>query len=246
MNVITCIASATKERMGIAMNQLSGLVRHDDDKFLMIENYQDDGSHVVVPGNRVPFVFRRGDATPRRPYTMIIKDKFDFVSEYATDDSVVCLYDDDYAYNPYALEAARVLFEENPEVNYASFLRGAGLQGEDETLSGWKFIRWSSCMGGSTIVRWSVFKQHAAAFFESCGLVGYFDAPVRIKGVFGQSYWVFLQQKYGLTRQVYTLAWPFSLVQHCQFGSMYGHDKDGHTYAVDYDPLANIFDRRVK
>lgn len=249
MNTIVCVASATPERMETAIIEI-GRALLSNTKLLLITNYNysDSWSRMIdrmITSGRA--ILREG-SSQRQHYNEIIKAKVDFIGEYANDDSIVCLWDDDYAYNSMILDVAERLFTENPEVNYASFLRGAGLQGLEEVLSGWKFIRWASCMGGSTIVRWAVFKEHVGEYLRQCGLTGKFDCQCKIDGVFGQSFWIFLEKQYGLKNQVWTLSWPFSLQQHCRMGgSLYGHDVSGnHTYGVNFDPITDPFLWRAK
>jgi len=86
--------------------------------------------------------------------------------------------DDDYFLNQYTYKVMKRVFAENEEVNYLSLLRGPGLAPTEEeiiNLSGFNFMKTFSCLGGSLIVRWKVFKEHFKEFLEIHGTENMFD-----------------------------------------------------------------------
>jgi len=206
-----------------------------DDEWKMVKK---DSEELVVP------IFTQKGNPEKRPYNQIIQEKVEFISRYADDDSVVWLADVDYACSPYALRVMQTIFEENPQVDYLSLLRGPGVPEEvvNIELSGVPLFRWVSCMGGSIMTRWSTFKTHIKEFFAQGPTNPWFDGPV------GVSFWPFLKERYGITNPVYTIGRP-SLLQHCRLeGSFYRDDKAGsnHMYACNYDPLTNPLQARIK
>lgn len=233
MNVMVCVATTNSDHLREFLDNLNECAEYLCVELFVIENC--DTLLSYHPGrwpNLTGMRWKVG-SSKKRPYAQIMKEKIEFVSEVANDDSIIWFADVDYYCNPQALKAMETILEENREVDYLSLLRGPNTPEGDIKMSGWKFFRWPSMMGGSMMVRWSTFKNHAKRFFELYGTNGMFD----------QEFWSFLREEYHLDHQVYTISWPCSLLQHCRLGSVYGHDqgKMGHLHSINFDPRCNFF-----
>jgi hypothetical protein len=233
MNLIICVATMSQERME---DFLKGVAK---DTFY--------NNRVIVIGTGEPLEHDPyGDAyydlnpwivqldnIPRQ-YALVMKEKVKALTPFCNDETIVVLPDDDYDFNPYATSVIRKVFAENPEVDYLSLLHSPSIPDGDVYLSGLQFFRVGSCMGGSMIARWKVFKNHAESFFKKFGTDNMFD----------QLFWIYLRDELKIKDPVYTLTNPCSLVQHCNLGSEYRNSKMGgewHHYAVNFDSRSNPF-----
>jgi hypothetical protein len=232
MNVILCVASISSERIEGFLQEIENLIRtSNQDKVMVLglgeplESYHLDICHIAD-------VYKQLDNRPR-PYAEVIWEKLLFVAPYCNEDTVLLLADCDYSFNPNIFKFAKKIFFENPEVNYASFLKGPGVQPEEMVqLSGFPFFRSHSCMGGSMTVRWKTTFPVMQKFLLQKGLQGGFD----------QEFWDYLEEMMGEKDHVYTI-WPYSLQQHCDLGSSYPENSHWHMYGENFDnridPLKN-------
>jgi hypothetical protein len=242
MNIIVCVASTNpKHTIGFLEGiEIAARELLDPIHILVIENHEAQPSRrMFAELEREHWLVYRQGNPEKRSFAQVMKEKVKFVDEYeyADVDSIVWFADVDYFVHAQALRVMKIIFEENPRVNYLSLLRGPDVPDGNINLSGWLFIKWGSCMGGCTCARWSIFKKHAEGFFKKHGTNNFFD----------QLFWTFLWKEYGIGSSVYMMTWPFSLWTHCQLGSVYGHDKwpHGHMRAINFDPRADVFDLRI-
>jgi hypothetical protein len=228
MNIVLTVASISSDRIEDFLQGLENIRRtSSEDRIIVVglgeplESYHLDLMHIAD-------VHKQLDNRPR-PYAEVMYEKIITMASYCGEETVAFLIDDDYVLNPNAFGVAKKIFFENPEVNYASLLRGPGVQPEEIVkLSGIPFFRNHSCMGGSMIVRWKSFFMTVNSFFREKGTGGMFD----------QEYWDYLEETTGEKDQIYTI-WPCSLVQHCDLGSHYDNSS-GHMYGGAYDPRIDL------
>ena len=97
-------------------------------------------------------------------------------------------------------------------------------------LAGFNFGLVKSAMGGSFGARWSVFSKHADDFLSK----------VNIKNQFDTDFWAFIKQNYYKRPYYIYMLSDFSLYQHTNMVSQYGHHWP-HTYGDCYDPIVNPF-----
>lgn len=231
MNVMFATAALTQDE---ADNILDELEKLPENPKVVLVGTGEELDYYYRDAFEMNLTVRQLENKPR-PYAEVMEEKIRAIEPFCDDDSVVFCIDPDYSLNIHVVEFIDKIFSENSEVNYLSLLRGPGVSDGDITLSGFRFRLWGSCMGGSIVARWSVFKKHVAEFFAECGN----------KGMFDQDFWNFLHLRYFTPRVVYTLADSFSLIQHCNLGSRYrnsgGHARFGHLYAVNFDGKCNPF-----
>jgi hypothetical protein len=167
-----------------------------------------------------------------------MKLRVDLMNFVCDDSTLFCNFDDDYQFNPYWMKFASMVFEAEESVHYLTLLRscpGHGYVHPDHIgkkfkIGKFNFAWTKSAMGGSFIVRWCVFKEHMKTFFETYGEGGQFDNDI----------WSVIDKYY---RKPYNMcmSMDFSLYQHCNLISQYGHDSH-HAYGMDYDPIVNPFE----
>jgi hypothetical protein len=228
MNIILCVASISSDRIEDFLQGMETIIRtSNEDKLIVVglgeplESYHLDVCHVAD-------FYKQLDNRPR-PYAEVMYEKIITMAPFCGEETIAFLIDDDYVMNPNSFRVAKKIFFENPEVNYASFLRGPGMQPEEIVkLSSVPFFRTHSCMGGSMIVRWKSFFMTVNSFFRERGTGGMFD----------QEFWDYLEEATGEKDQVYTI-WNCSLAQHCDLGSHYDNDS-GHMYGEAYDPRIDL------
>lgn len=234
MNLIIAVASMAQDRLIGFMESLAQCqFRCLSTKFLVMGtgeevklNYLNESVYYLMP------VLKQLEKKPRL-YGEIIKEKINFIKEFADDDSIVVMIDDDYDVNHYFSQVAMKVFSENEHVDYISLLKASNVYVKDPIkMSGFLWYHWHSCMGGSVIVRWKNFKNDIEEFFEKYGTNHMWD----------QIYWDFLTEKHKRNEHIYTL-YNFSLVQHCNMISHYSKNRgnDNHVYGMNYDPRMNPF-----
>jgi hypothetical protein len=202
---------------------------------------------IVVDTNDVfneilrPDTFHLVKVPPRlRNYASVMYARIQAAEHYCDNNTILCNFDDDYILNPHVIDFAQRVFDENEEIDHLSLLRGPNVPDMGERIYSWKgfnFIKWPSCMGGSLMVRWKKFYPLVSEYFEKY-LVSLEDSGRG--GMFDQSYFKFLSEKFGHNWHVYTLL-NYSLVQHCDYGSIYGHN--GHMYAERFDPIVDPLEK---
>lgn len=179
----------------------------------------------------------------KRRYASVMKAKVEtcLMSKFTKEEFIFMNLDDDMSLNPHALSFARLIFEENPHVDYLSLLRGPGVMVNDMNeayLSGFRFFRHPSTLGGAIIARWSTFKRDVTGFFDQNSVT---EDDAGSGGMFDQSFFFYLKRSLGRSYEVYTLR-DFSLVQHCNLVSSYSEERKdllSHMYAINYDPRMN-------
>ncbi len=182
----------------------------------------------------------------KRRYSSVMWEKVQacLEGEMTSDSDIFVNLDDDMFLNPHAFRFLKKIYEENPQVDYVSLLRGPGVivdRSNEVSLSGFRFFRHRSCLGGALTARWSVFKGDVDGFFNVNCVTGE-DAGTG--GMFDQSFFDYLITNENKHKVVYTTR-DFSLIQHCNLHSIYADERKdllSHMYAVNFDPRMNPFD----
>jgi hypothetical protein len=164
------------------------------------------------------------------------------IQDLMLEDDIVCAFDDDYVFNPYCFKFIKMVYDENPEVNFLSVLKPheniplAFL----ERISGLYWWKVENSMGGSSTYRWKEFSKHIYAFFEEYGVTE--DEPGEARS-FDQFFFPFVSKRVG-GPCIYHLM-NFSLCQHTNQISYWfnvrGNNPLNHMYGDRYDPLINPF-----
>lgn len=236
MNIVVSVSSKNQERLQGFLDDIGGCHFDQGDKILVVKT----GEGLEIPYTYVgnAKIERRQGKVGKRLYADIIKERNEFLQEIANEDTIIVNTDDDYSFNPYAFRVIKKVFLENPKVNYISLLKGGlptPLTIKPVIMSGFTFFKVNSCMGGSIIAKWSIFKEDVDQYIEKYNSDNMFDI-----GFFN-----FINNKYG-EDSVYML-FNFSLVQHCNLISSYLESKDergklAHMYGEHFDPRMNPFD----
>jgi hypothetical protein len=171
-----------------------------------------------------------------------MKLRMDVMNNVCDFNTILCNFDDDYQFNPHWLNFSRKIFESDPTIHYLTLLKllpGCGMTHNDHVGDRFKSCNFNfawvkSAMGGSFMVRWIVFKKHMDMFFERYGFDGQYDGD----------FWNIINESYQKPYNVCMLM-DFSLYQHCNLISQYGHHWP-HTYGADFDPIVNPFEVPIR
>jgi hypothetical protein len=234
---------------------LSSIIRTLDGNSNIEKNYSEDRFRIVVintglKNEKINMMKRSYDSVDFVdvgedrvvPPTEQMKMRMEIVRDICVDGDILCNFDDDYIFNPYWMKFARKIFEDNEQVHYLTLLKmipGCGLvcnghESERVKLSNFNFAMVKSAMGGSFMARWKYFKHHMSTFFSTYGNDNQYD------GVF----WDIVNRYYGRSHSIY-MSYDFSLYQHCNLVSQYGHHWP-HAYGTDFDPIVNPFEVPVE
>ncbi len=249
MNIVLCVANYNSiERLYGLLRSVYRCNKPEDFKTIIINTgnkFSEEEKRYITNCSYISLIEVE---SKKRFYSSVMLLKVNNSAPFCNDETIFFNTDDDYSFNEHTFEFAKKVFEENNFVNYLSFLRGPGVElNENElvTLSGQYFYKSSSAMGGAMIIRWKVFYPLAMEFFketemteENPGNAHHFDVP----------FWHYLKEKTGDC--VYTI-YPYSLMQHCNLVSNYLDEKGklgkmNHMHAINYDPRFNPFEFNIK
>lgn len=166
-----------------------------------------------------------------------IKYRIDAAKEICDDDTIYFNFDDDYVFNPHWRCVANDVMMENQHVHYITLIKlipQTGLVAADYIkdkvkICGFNFARVKSALGGSFGARWKFFKHHIEEFIASVDERNSFDVD----------FWKFARKYFNSPYYIYMLN-DFSLYQHCNLVSQYGHHWP-HTYGDSFDPVVNPY-----
>lgn len=183
----------------------------------------------------------------RRAARVVAMLRNNAIERHMEDDDIVCAFDDDYVFNPYAFKFVQMLFDENPDISFASvFKPWEQLKDVDQGLvvkkSGFTFWITSSVMGGCSIYRWSEFKKHIYDYFKEFNVQLESDNVVR-HGSFDQTFFAYCGKRIGKPF-IYHLM-DFSLMQHVWHKSNWYEERGNrplhHTWSDRFDPCFDPF-----
>lgn len=246
MKIVICVASYTHDRLLNFLDTIYSSISGSDDVLLIIETGDPYLNLEGICAGKRPRTYIYEIERKERTFTQVTYEMIEIASMICDDNTIFMILDNDYHINPHALNFARLIMGENPEVNFLSLLRGPGTNIEKQnliTLSGFNFFKWDTCMGGSSIFRWKEVCPLLKKFFEMTGIS---------KENTGES-WAFDIDFYGFIKKeiqdplpIYT-TYDFSLVQHCNLVSGVLNTRAGiydHLYAMNYDPRCDPFEFR--
>jgi hypothetical protein len=127
------------------------------------------------------------------------------------EDTVMCLWDDDYIFNPWIFKWLVRIYDDPRVVYSAPIWPGASGVIVEDRICGFPVYWRESCMGGSVCVRAEAFLHDFDAYCEGEDLDAMFD----------QGFWTFLR-KMKKEELPILVTGGFSLIQHLNYGTHYG------------------------
>lgn len=167
-----------------------------------------------------------------------VKIRIERCAPYCNDDTIYHAFDDDYVFNPHWLQFCDQIFGDNPNVKILSLLKqipgdkyvvGNHIVENNIKLSGFRFARVRSSMGGGVSYRWKDYKPMFDEFLTRYNINNQYDSDI----------WHIAREQLGEGPIYMSQQW--SLYQHCDLVSQYGHHTV-HSYGHDFDPCVNPFE----
>lgn len=241
MNIVICVATKDQKRIEGFLDEVNNCITIGLDYKIIVIDTGGDIDLSRYPSSK-PLILKKVSPIPRL-YASVMWEKLNEAKPFCDDKTVLMNFDDDYSVNKYALLFTDKIMKENPEIDYLSLLKEPRMinNSGELLLSGFRFSRQPSCMGGSMIVRYRPFVSQVEAFFNEYWVTG--NNP-GTGGMFDVPFWEFLKNRYGLENVVYTTS-SFSLTQHNNLVSSYlatKRDKFDFMSGLDYMPRTNPFE----